>query len=68
VGAALEALDGNLHPRAAALWHWPGIRREVETLLSQSAPTKQHLTGTQRSLGTLQQVNGWLEWLDQQGG
>lgn len=67
VGAALEALEGNLHPRAAALWHWPAIRHEVETLLSQPAPTKQHLMGTQRALGTLQQVNDWMRWLDLQG-
>ena len=68
VGAALEALEGNLHPQAAALWQWPAIRREVETLLGQPAPTQQHLIGTLQALGTLGQVNGWLVWLDQQGG
>ncbi len=64
---ALAALEGSLHPRAAALWHWPAIRREVETLLSQPAPAKQHLMGTQRALRTLQQVNQWLVWLEEQG-
>lgn len=67
LGTALEALEGNLHPRAAALWQWPAIRREVETLLGQPAPTH-HLIGTLQALGTLRQVNGWLVWLDQQGG
>ena len=67
LGAALEALEGNLHPRAAALWQWPEIRREVETLLGQPAATH-HLIGTLQALGTLEQVNGWMAWLDQQGG
>jgi asparagine synthetase B (glutamine-hydrolysing) len=64
VGAALEALEGNLHPRVAGLWNWPEIRREVETLLRQPVSAKKHLMGTLRALGTLQQVNGWLVWLD----
>ena len=64
LGAALEALEGNLHPRAAALWRWPEIRREVETLLRQPAPANQHLIGTHHALGILKQVNGWLVWLE----
>jgi len=68
VGAALEALEGNLHPRVAGLWNWPEIRREVETLLHQPVSAMQQLMGTLGALGTLQQVNGWLVWLDQQGG
>jgi asparagine synthetase B (glutamine-hydrolysing) len=64
VGAALEALEGNLHPRVAGLWNCPEIRREVETLLRQPVSAKQQLMGTLRALGTLQQVNGWLVWLD----
>jgi hypothetical protein len=68
VGAALEELQGNLHPVAAGLWHWPEIRREVETLLHQPSPAKQQLMGNLRALGTLKQVNSWLMWLDQQGG
>jgi asparagine synthetase B (glutamine-hydrolysing) len=65
---ALAALEGNLHPKAAALWHWPAIRREVETLLGQPAPAMQPLMGTRRALGTLKQVNQWLVWLEEQGG
>jgi asparagine synthetase B (glutamine-hydrolysing) len=68
LGAALEELQDNLHPVAAGLWHWPEIRREVETLLHQPAPAKQQLMGNLRALGTLKQVNGWLMWLDQQRG
>lgn len=65
---ALAALEGNLHPKAAALWHWPAIRREVETLLDQPAPAMQQLMGTNRALGTLRQVNQWLVCLEEQGG
>lgn len=64
---ALAALEGSLHPWAAALWHWPAIRREVETLLGQPAPAMQQLLGTQLALGTLKQVNQWLVWLEEQG-
>jgi hypothetical protein len=67
VGAALEALEENLHPRVAGLWNWPEIRREVETLLHQPVSAMQQLMGTLRALGTLQKVNGWLVWLEQQG-
>lgn len=68
MGAALEELQGNLHPVAAGLWRWPEISREVETLLHQPAPANHQLMGIMRALSTLKQVNGWLMWLDQQGG